>query len=149
MCLSESEHLVSILPSRLNSLDLDNTHSCLFFEDELIASSLGSIKSLKSEVYQVCHNYYSTRLDLLDNDMTSSPSEMPPRTKSMGVFPAERVIRVMLKMSFFNECLSSLNIQDSNALYAYTRCLEYYSRVQDFCLSLFSDVPFVHPSLCR
>ena len=62
--------------------------------------------------------------------MTSSPSEMPP----------QRVIRVMLKMSFFNECLSSLNIQDSNALYAYTRCLEYYSRVQDFCLSLFSDM---------
>ena len=79
--------MISVVLSRLNSLDLDNTHSCLFFEEELIASALGSIKSLKSEVYQVCHNYYSTRLDMLDNDMTSSPSEMPPRTKSMGFFP--------------------------------------------------------------
>ena len=57
-------------------------------------------------------------------------------------YEIEHVIRVMLKMSFFNECLSSLSMQDSNALYAYTRCLEYYSRVQDFCLSLFSDVRF-------
>ena len=56
------------------------------------------------------------------------------------LFEIERVIRAMLKMSFFNECLSSLSIQDSSALYSYTRCLEYYSRVQDFCLSLFSDV---------
>ena len=47
---------------------------------------------------------------------------------------------MMLKMSFFNECLSSLNLQESNAIYAYTRCLDYYSRVQDFCLSLFSKV---------
>ena len=58
----------------------------------------------------------------------------------MYSFEIEHVIRAMLKMSFFNECLSSLSIQESNALYSYTRCLEYYSRVQDYCLSLFSDV---------
>ena len=71
--------LMNIMRNRLNSVDLDNNHSCLFFEDELIASALGAIKSLKSEVYQVCHNYYSTRLDTLDSDMCSSPSEVPPR----------------------------------------------------------------------
>lgn len=47
---------------------------------------------------------------------------------------------MMLKMSFFNECLASLTLQESNAIYAYTRCLEYYSRVQDYCLSLFTKV---------
>lgn len=47
---------------------------------------------------------------------------------------------MMLKMSFFNECLSSLTLQDNNASYTYNRCLEYYSRVQDYCISLFSDV---------
>lgn len=47
---------------------------------------------------------------------------------------------MMLKMSFFNECLASLTLQESNALYAYTRCLEYYTRVQDYCLSLFTKV---------
>ena len=87
MCLLESGYRIFIITSRLNSLDLDNTHSCLFFEGELIASASANIKSLKSEVYQVCHNYYSTRLDMLDNDMTSSPSEMPPRTNAVGVFP--------------------------------------------------------------
>lgn len=47
---------------------------------------------------------------------------------------------MMLKMSFFNECLSSLTLQDSNVTYTYTNCLEYYSRVQDFCLTLFGNV---------
>ena len=47
---------------------------------------------------------------------------------------------MMLKMSFFNECLASLTLQESSALYAYTRCLEYYTRVQDYCLSLFTKV---------
>lgn len=47
---------------------------------------------------------------------------------------------MMLKMSFFNECLTSLTLQESNASYAYTRCLEYYTRVQDYCLSLFTKV---------
>lgn len=46
----------------------------------------------------------------------------------------------MLKMSFFNECLSSLNLQESNAIYSYNRCLEHYLRVQDYCISLFSEV---------
>ena len=43
-------------------------------------------------------------------------------------------------MSFYNECLSSLNLQEFNPSSTYTRCLEYYSRVQDFCLTLFSQV---------
>ena len=47
---------------------------------------------------------------------------------------------MMLKMSFFNECLSSLTLQDSNVTYTYTHCLEYYLRVQNFCLTLFGDV---------
>ena len=47
---------------------------------------------------------------------------------------------MMLKMCFFNECLSSLTLQDNNASYTYNRFLEYYSRVQDYCISLFSDV---------
>ena len=47
---------------------------------------------------------------------------------------------MLLKMSFYNECLSSLTLQESNPTYTYTRCLEYYSRVQDFCLTLFSQV---------
>ena len=47
---------------------------------------------------------------------------------------------MMLKMCFVDECLSSLTLQDNNASYTYNRCLEYYSRVQDYCISLFSDV---------
>ena len=34
---------------------------------------------MKAEVFQVCHNYYSSRLDLLDSDMRSSQLESPPR----------------------------------------------------------------------
>lgn len=60
------------------------------------------------------------------------------------------MIRMLLKMSFYNECLSSLTLQESNPTYTYTRCLEYYSRVQDFCLTLFSQVavfPSFHPQI--
>ena len=63
---------------RLNSLSIDHIHSYLFFEEELIGSSIGTIKSMKAEVYQVCNNYYSSRMDLLDSDMTSSDSDIPP-----------------------------------------------------------------------
>ena len=47
---------------------------------------------------------------------------------------------MMLKMCFFNECLSSLTLQDNNVSHTYNRCLEYSSRVQDCCISLFSEV---------
>ena len=93
---------------------------------------------MKAEVYQNCHNYYSDRLDLLDSDMHSG-SDNPPGT-AVSNNQIEQTIRNMLKMSFFNECLSNLNLQESNKIYAYTRCLDYYTRVQDYCISLFADV---------
>ena len=140
ICLLESNALCEFLFSRLNSLSIDHIHSHLFFEEELIGSSIGAIKSMKAEVYQVCHNYYSSRMDMLDSDMCSTESDIPPRKRIDFALQKDRVIRMMLKMSFFNECLASLTLQESNALYAYTRCLEYYTRVQDYCLSLFTKV---------
>lgn len=77
MCLFESIHYAMIINS-LNSLTIDHLHSYLFFEEELIGSSLSSIKSLKAEVFQICHNYYSDRLDILDSDMHSLNPENPP-----------------------------------------------------------------------
>ena len=58
-------------------ISIDHIHSYLFFEDELIGSSIGSIKSMKAEVSQICNNYYSSRMDLLDSDMRSQ-SDIPP-----------------------------------------------------------------------
>lgn len=131
---------MSYLYNSLNTLTIDHLHSYLFFEEELIGSSLSSIKSLKAEVFQICHNYYSDRLDILDSDMNALNPDNPPGRYVQHSLFLEQIIRVMLKMSFFNECLSSLNLQESNAIYSYNRCLDHYLRVQDYCISLFSKV---------
>lgn len=62
----------------MNSLTITHLHSYLFFEEELIGSSYGNIKSMKAEIYQICHSYYSDRLDVLDSDMQTSQSTIPP-----------------------------------------------------------------------
>lgn len=33
---------------------------------------------MKAEIYQICHSYYSDRLDVLDSDMQTSQSTIPP-----------------------------------------------------------------------
>lgn len=62
----------------LNSI-LDNSiMSYLFYEEELIGSSFSGIKEMKREVYRICHDYYSQRLEMLDSDMRMFQTEIPP-----------------------------------------------------------------------
>lgn len=62
----------------LNALAVNHIHSFLFYEDDLSNPSFGNVKSMKAEIYQICHNYYSERLDLLD--MHSAQPNIPPGT---------------------------------------------------------------------
>ena len=52
--------------------------SYLFYEEELIGSSLRGVKEMKREVRRPCFEYYSQRLDLLDSDMRTFQAEIPP-----------------------------------------------------------------------
>ena len=64
---------------RLNSIELDNMHSSLFFQADLDASPMNTIRDLMNEVFQHCSGYYSNLLDYLDGSMGVPPDQSSAR----------------------------------------------------------------------